>query len=58
MSALLFLSWIVYLRRQIRQRKRAERALNDQLEFMRVLIDGTPNPIYVRDKEGRMLLVQ
>nr|AAB32572.1 BvgS=sensory protein {linker region} [Bordetella pertussis, SK170, Peptide Partial Mutant, 162 aa] [Bordetella pertussis] len=44
------------LRRQIRQRKRAERALNDQLEFMRVLIDGTPNPIYVRDKEGRMLL--
>ena len=56
LSALLFLSWIVYLRRQIRQRKRAERALNDQLEFMRVLIDGTPNPIYVRDKEGRMLL--
>ncbi|WP_439810605.1 transporter substrate-binding domain-containing protein [Bordetella bronchiseptica] len=56
LSALLFLSWIIYLRRQIRQRKRAERALNDQLEFMRVLIDGTPNPIYVRDMEGRMLL--
>lgn len=48
--------WIVYLRSLIRKRIAAERALNDQLAFMRVLIDGTPHPIYVRDREGRMLL--
>lgn len=48
--------WIVYLRRLIQQRKVAERALNNQLEFKRVLIDGTPHPIYVRDLEGRMVV--
>ena len=48
--------WIAYLRSLIRKRMAAEQALNDQLEFMRVLIDGTPHPIYVRDREGRMLL--
>ena len=48
--------WIVYLRSLIRKRIAAEQALNDQVEFMRVLVDGTPHPIYVRDREGRMLL--
>ncbi|WP_425273408.1 transporter substrate-binding domain-containing protein [Pseudomonas morbosilactucae] len=47
--------WIAYLRLLMRKREQAERALNDQLEFMRVLIDGTPHPIYVRDREGRLL---
>ena len=53
-SLLLMLSlvWNAYMRRQIRQRKRAERALSDQFEFMRALVDGTPHPIYVRDQEG------
>ena len=46
--------WIFLLRRQIRRREQAERALTDQMEFMRVLIDGTPNPIYVRDREARL----
>lgn len=50
------ISWIVYLRRLIRRRAQAERALSDQLEFMRALIDGTPHPIYVRDREGRLLI--
>ena len=49
---LLSLVWNAYMRRQIRQRKMAERALNDQFEFMRALVDGTPHPIYVRDREG------
>ncbi|OZI38013.1 hypothetical protein CAL29_06560 [Bordetella genomosp. 10] len=53
--ALLLVAWNGYLRRQIRQRKRAERALNDQLEFMRVLINGTPYAIYVRDTESRLV---
>ncbi len=48
------LGWIAYLRRLMRQRKQAQVALNDQMEFMRVLIDGTPHPIYVRDREGRL----
>lgn len=52
---LLALLWITWLRRQIRRRERAEQALTDQLEFMRVMIDGTPHPIYVRDRQGRLL---
>lgn len=48
--------WITYLRRLIHKRDHAERALNDQLAFMRALIDGTPHPIYVRDREGRLLI--
>ncbi len=48
--------WIAYLRNLIRRRETAEAALNNQLEFMRVLIDGTPHPIYVRDRQGRMLV--
>lgn len=52
---LLATAWIIYLRRQIQRRTLAERALSDQLEFMRVLIDGTPHPIYIRDLQGRMV---
>jgi two-component system sensor histidine kinase EvgS len=49
---LLALIWNAHLRRQITQRKRAERALGDQLEFMGALLNGTPHPMYVRDREG------
>ncbi|RRV05409.1 response regulator [Pseudomonas sp. v388] len=49
---LALLAWNAWMRRQIKQREAAERALNDQLEFMRALVDGTPHPIYVRDREG------
>jgi two-component system sensor histidine kinase EvgS len=48
--------WNLYLRRQVSQRKIAERALSDQLRFMRTLIDGTPLPIYVRDRQGKLLI--
>ena len=48
----LSLLWNAYMRRQIQHRKRAERALNDQFEFMRALVNETPHPIYVRDREG------
>ncbi|MHA6575436.1 transporter substrate-binding domain-containing protein [Pseudomonas yamanorum] len=53
---LIAFAWIAYLRNLILRRKAAENALNNQLEFMRVLIDGTPHPIYVRDREARMLV--
>ncbi|WAH57078.1 transporter substrate-binding domain-containing protein [Pseudomonas silvicola] len=52
---LVLLAWIGYMRHQIRQRVKAERALGDQLEFMRALVDGTPHPIYVRDRQGLLL---
>ena len=51
---LLALLWNAHLRRQIRQRQCVERALNDQLEFMGALLNGTPHPMYVRDREGRL----
>ncbi|NVZ18028.1 transporter substrate-binding domain-containing protein [Pseudomonas costantinii] len=51
---LVALGWIAYLRMLMRQRKQAQIALNDQMEFMRVLIDGTPHPIYVRDRQARL----
>lgn len=46
--------WIAYLRKLIRSREEAQVALKNQLEFMLILIDATPHPIYVRDREGRM----
>ena len=49
---LISLTWNAYMRRQIRHRKMAERALNDQFEFMRALVNETPHPIYVRDRKG------
>jgi len=49
---LLSLFWNAYMRRQIKQRKEAERALSDQFEFMSSLVNGTPHPLYVRDHQG------
>lgn len=48
--------WITYLRRLIRKRQQAEHALSEQLEFKSVLINGTPHPIYVCDREGNLLI--
>ncbi|WP_371857304.1 MULTISPECIES: transporter substrate-binding domain-containing protein [Pseudomonas] len=52
---LVSLVWSSRLRAQISQRQKAEQALNDQLAFKRALLDGIPNPIYVRDLEGRLI---
>ncbi len=49
---LMSMTWNAYMRRQINQRLAAELALNDQLEFMGSLVNGTPHPIYVRDRQG------
>ncbi|CAM3874726.1 Virulence sensor protein BvgS [Pseudomonas reidholzensis] len=51
---LLVLAWNARLRSQIKHRQRAEKALNDQLAFMRALLNGTPHPIFVRDRQGRL----
>ncbi|MBB5191845.1 two-component system sensor histidine kinase EvgS [Silvimonas terrae] len=52
---LAFLLWNASLRKQVNRRLKAERELNDQLQFMEVLINGTPHPIYVRDHETRLV---
>lgn len=52
---LFVLAWVVYLRRQVKARLKAERMLNDQLQFVKTLTDSMPPPLYVRDLEGRML---
>ena len=49
------LIWNLYIRRQIHERRRAELALSDQLKFLEALINGTPHPIYVRDRQGRLV---
>lgn len=54
--SLAFVFWITYQRREIRRRLRTEQALEDQLAFMHTLIDGTPHPIYVRDRQGALLI--
>ncbi|MHC8308712.1 ATP-binding protein [Pseudomonas sp. GT1P32] len=48
--------WVVSLRRLIDKRNAAESKLNEQVAFMRVLIDSLPHPILARDREGRLLL--
>jgi two-component system sensor histidine kinase EvgS len=53
--ALVSFAWSSRLKYQIRQRLRAEEQLNDQLAFKRALLDGIPNPIYVRDLQGRLI---
>ncbi|MGC1332571.1 transporter substrate-binding domain-containing protein [Pseudomonas sp.] len=51
----LLVGWLTQLRRQVKRRNIAEQALTNQLEFMRVMIDGTPHPLYVRDRDGCLL---
>ncbi|MBN1083956.1 transporter substrate-binding domain-containing protein [Erwinia aphidicola] len=51
---LVSLVWAIWLRRQIRIKTRVQRKLNDQLEFMHDMINGTPNATYIRDASGRL----
>jgi two-component system sensor histidine kinase EvgS len=52
---LLALVWVIYLRRQIKARTKAEQMLNDQLRFVETLTDSMPPPLYVCDSNGRMV---
>jgi two-component system sensor histidine kinase EvgS len=52
---MLALVWIIRLRKLVSILKKAKLALNDRMEFMHALIDGTPHPIYVCDCEGRLI---
>lgn len=37
-----------------RRQRRAIRELNDQCVMLKALVDGTPHPVYVRDRDGRL----
>lgn len=52
---LVSLLWSSRLRYQIHQRQRAEAQLGDQLAFKRTLLDAFPNPVYLRDLQGRLV---
>ncbi len=52
---LLLAGWNLHVRSQNRRRRAVETALGDQLTFMESLINGTPHPIYVRDRAARLL---
>ncbi|WP_043229741.1 transporter substrate-binding domain-containing protein [Pseudomonas sp. CF161] len=52
---LLSLVWVIYLHRQIKARRNAERMLNDQLRFVETLTDCMPPPMYVCDSSGCVL---
>lgn len=52
---LAFLIWNHYLRINIQKRQKAERELEDQLQFTRTLVDGAPVALYVRDSLGRLI---
>jgi two-component system sensor histidine kinase EvgS len=52
---LVSLIWNANLRRQVKLREKAEQALDDQLRFLQALINGTPHPIYVRDRQGLLV---
>ena len=53
---LLSLLWNRRLQIQIDQRLKAEAVLNDQLMLQRALMDAIPDPIFIRDLEGRLLM--
>lgn len=52
---LVSLAWRSRLKVQMRLRQQAEARLNDQLAFRQALFDGLPMPLYVRDRQGRLL---
>lgn len=54
-ALLMILLWSHSLKREVRRRKSAERTLRDQLAFQSTLLDSIPQPVVVRDLEGKLL---
>ncbi|SEM33265.1 two-component system, NarL family, sensor histidine kinase EvgS [Pseudomonas sp. ok272] len=52
---LLSLLWGRRLKRQVEQQRNVERQLSDQLAFQATLINAMPDPVFVRDLEGRLI---
>ncbi len=47
---------LVGVARDITQRRRAQRALADEQEKLKTILDALPDPIFVKDTEGRHIL--
>jgi PAS domain S-box-containing protein len=45
----------IAIRTDITRRKQAEAALEAQLQFVEVLLEATPTPLYLKDRDGRFL---
>jgi PAS domain S-box-containing protein len=45
----------IAIRTEITRRKLAEAALEAQLQFVEVLLEATPTPLYLKDRDGRFL---
>ena len=56
MFGLLSLVWNRRLTVLIKQRRVAEKSLGDQLAFQHALIDSMPDPIFVRDLQGCLIM--
>jgi two-component system sensor histidine kinase EvgS len=54
--ALLCLIWNRRLTALIKQRQEAENSLRDQLAFQHTLLDAMPDPMFVRDLQGRLVM--
>jgi len=52
---IIFLLLIIFMRRNIKRRKKVEWNLSNQLKFNKVLLDTLPNPIYYKNIDGRFL---
>jgi two-component system sensor histidine kinase EvgS len=55
LMSLLLLLWNWRLWLKVRRRQASERELNYRLAFKRALIDGIPQPVAVRDCDGRLV---
>ena len=49
------LAWIVALYREVRRRRSAEAALQDCVAIQTALLDGIPQPVYLRDAALRLI---
>lgn len=47
--------WAFVLRKHVRHAQRTQRKLDDQLALTNALINGTPNPLYVRNKDAELI---
>jgi len=55
LALLLVLLWNWRLWLKVRRRQDSEKELSYRLEFKRALIDGIPQPVAVRDRDGRLV---
>nr|WP_301295579.1 transporter substrate-binding domain-containing protein [Pseudomonas nitroreducens] len=55
LALLIVLLWNGWLWRKVRRRRDLEKELSYRLEFKRALIDGIPQPVAVRDRDGRLV---